>query len=90
MSAASFTEPVRQRIGWSAFPAKVQAFFIRLRGRFGTARDASWVFTGQPDHLLAYATWSEIVYDPGERAGIAAPINEEGRITNMPGAWRHQ
>ena len=69
MSAASFAKPIRQRIARDLFPAKACAFLVWLRGRFGTMHNSSWVFAGQPEHLLAYATWSEIVCDPDVGTG---------------------
>lgn len=44
-------------------PAKVRAYLNRLRERFGFLRNSAWVFANQPEHLLAYATWSETLFD---------------------------
>ncbi|MGI8856075.1 MAG: hypothetical protein ACR2JW_10005 [Thermomicrobiales bacterium] len=46
-----------------ALAAKVRASFARLRERFGSVDDATWAFSSQPDHLLAYATWGEMCSD---------------------------
>lgn len=84
MSAASFAKPVRQRALWVSFPPKARTLFVRLRGRFSVVRDCSWVFAGQPEHLLAYAMWSEVACDD-ERAGVTE--GHDGELTAvLPGA----
>ncbi len=58
--------PRRQRVVGltppnSMLAANVRACFSRLRGRFGSVYASAWAFSSQPDHLLAYATWSEML-----------------------------
>jgi hypothetical protein len=89
MSAASLAKPFRQRALWVSLPLKLRTLFVRLRGRFSVVRGCSWAFTGQPEHLLAYASWSEIACDD-EQAVVAGDLNARGQIADMPDARRSQ
>ena len=64
MHTPSLGTPTQPHRAWTPlvgarFPANVRACFARVRERFGTAHDPAWAFTSQPEHLLAYAAWSE-------------------------------
>jgi hypothetical protein len=47
----------------AAFVAKVRTSFARLRERFISVYDSAWMQSPQSDHLLAYATWNEMLAD---------------------------
>lgn len=72
MSTSTLTPNTEQRVAWvtppaeETFPAKVRAFFGRVRDTFGSVRDSAWAFAFQPEHLLAYETWSETQADSEE------------------------
>lgn len=72
MSTSALAPRTRRHIapvstpGHVAFPARVRAAFSRLCGRL---RDPAWALSQQPDHLLAYATWGEMLLDPERTAG---------------------
>ncbi|GEM_PF-3971939 len=77
MSTSSLATPIRQRIAMTKETrlTRMRASFARVRERFGFPGNSAWAFTLQPEHLLAYATWSETRFDseddsfrPDERA----------------------
>jgi hypothetical protein len=63
MNMPSLATPIRQPAAWMTFPAKVGDYFARLGGRFGVARNPAWACSFQPEHMLAYATWEEMLAD---------------------------
>jgi len=70
MTTSTLTPSTQRRVAWvtppdeAALPARVRAYFGRLRERFGFVRNSAWALSLQPEHLLAYATWSEALFDP--------------------------
>ncbi len=74
MNTPTLTPSAERRDVWvtpprvERLPAKVRASFGRLRDRFGWVQNSGWTGSLQPDHLLAYAVWSETLSDHEESA----------------------
>lgn len=76
MSASSVAAPIRQRIAWGkpvevALSAKACDVVARMHERLGAACDSAWTCSSQAEHLLAYATWGDTLFDPED--GLPAP-----------------
>lgn len=63
MSLPFFAAPFRQPIAAISIAARVGSAFARLRAWFSSDDDPAWAYTLQLEHLLAYATWSDIIAD---------------------------
>jgi hypothetical protein len=73
MSISPFTQSVRRHDTGISSPdvvrndTSVRALFARLRQRFGVAYESAWARSPEPEHLLAYAIWSEALTDSEQR-----------------------
>lgn len=69
MSTPTIARSTPQRAAWGTLPndaslsAKMRASFARLRERCTLLGNASWGASMQPEHLIAYATWGETLFD---------------------------
>jgi hypothetical protein len=63
MSLPFFAPSLRQPIARISISARAGRYFARLRAWFSSDYDPAWAYTLQLEHLLAYATWSEIIAD---------------------------
>ena len=73
MSLPFFAAPFRQPIAGISISARVGRYFARLRAWFSSDDDPAWAYTLQLEHLLAYATWSEIIADQEGASRDARP-----------------
>ncbi|MHB8645181.1 MAG: hypothetical protein ACYDAR_05265 [Thermomicrobiales bacterium] len=101
MHPSSLVLPIRRRIlrvlpyREETLASKARASFARARERFAFIGNSAWAFSSQPDHLLAYAIWSETLADRDtpavvETTEVAVVFNDADRVNSVLDARTNQ
>jgi hypothetical protein len=72
MSLPFFAAPLRQPVAGISIAARASRYFAQVRTWFSSDYDPEWAYTLQLEHLLAYATWNEILAD-ADQAMLTRP-----------------